>query len=534
MRKRLKKNLALITGMMLAVSAMVGILPQTAGTVIAASDKTITGLGTGVIADPTPGAGGWSYVYYGTYGGNNVKYRVLDTQTSDYGGSTMLLDCDSILERMQMDATFDMDRYNAPNDPYSTSYAYSWTNSTIYNWLNGNDFYGNTGVFTAAEKAAIVASSKSVELGGDGVGISYLDFQPLSGEHIFLLDAKEVTNTSYGYPNDSGNNALRVKTGTYPLWWLRSPIHDGSIHASFVFYEGVVDDDSVDHYHGVSPAFNLNLSSVIFSSLISGTSGDPGAAYKLTMKDTNMSVAVTGGSSISRSGTTITVPYTISGSNANNATQVSVVITDSAWTLGTPVTSGYTYLKLTVDTFGTTGTGTFTLPAAYADQTCGTDYYAYIVAEDVNTGNATDYASVPVSVTIPATSGSSISGPTNVPTVTASSEPEPPVNDMQEVEDKISEAIALGGTRVVRIEGYPALSYHVLEMLKEHPQITLVSEFTYDGLDYRITIPGSAVELDPSIKWYGPKYLFPMFYKYGTDTLPAVQAYLDKYESPAS
>jgi len=98
---------------------------------------------------------------------------------------------------------------------------------------------------------------------------------------------------------------------------------------------------------------------------------------------------------------------------------------------------------------------------------------------------------------------------------------------MQEVEDKISEAIALGGTRVVRIEGYPALSYHVLEMLKEHPQITLVSEFTYDGLDYRITIPGSAVELDPSIKWYGPKYLFPMFYKYGTDTQPAVQAYLD-------
>jgi len=83
----------------------------------------------------------------------------------------------------------------------------------------------------------------------------------------------------------------------------------------------------------------------------------------------------------------------------------------------------------------------------------------------------------------------------------------------------------------VYIKGYDTLSYHVLEMLKEHPQITLVSEFTYDGLDYRITIPGSAVKLDPSINWYGPKYLFPMFYMYGTDTLPAVQAYVDKYES---
>ena len=71
-------------------------------------------------------------------------------------------------------------------------------------------------------------------------------------------------------------------------------------------------------------------------------------------------------------------------------------------------------------------------------------------------------------------------------------------------------------------------------MLKDHPEITLVSEFSYDGLDYKITIPGSAVKLDPSVEWYGPKYLFPMFYMYGTDTAPAVQAYLDKYKNDAS
>ena len=105
---------------------------------------------------------------------------------------------------------------------------------------------------------------------------------------------------------------------------------------------------------------------------------------------------------------------------------------------------------------------------------------------------------------------------------------------MQEVEDKITSSIALGGRQTVCIEGYPALSYHVLEMLKDHPEITLVSEFSYDGLDYKITIPGSAVKLDPSVKWYGPKYLFPMFYMYGTDTAPAVQAYLDKYKNDAS
>ena len=243
MRKRLKKCLALITGIMFAVSAVVCILPPTAGTVTAAGDKTITGLGTGAIADPTPGAGGWSYVYYGTYGNNSVKYRVLDVQTTDFSGNTMLLDCDSILESMQMDATFDYYRYR--NDQtYRNSYAYSWTNSTIYNWLNGNDFYGNAGVFTAAEKAAIAASTKTGGSNNDGQGYASLDFQPLNGEHIFLLDAKEVTNTSYGYPSGQDNNPLRVKNGAHTWWWQRSPYP--STGAGAVTTQGFVNCNGVE------------------------------------------------------------------------------------------------------------------------------------------------------------------------------------------------------------------------------------------------------------------------------------------------
>ncbi|MBP5605131.1 MAG: hypothetical protein J6X60_06270, partial [Ruminiclostridium sp.] len=59
-------------------------------TVSAVGDKTITGLGTGAIANPTSGAGGWSYVYYGTYGDNSVKYRVLDKAATQFCGNTML------------------------------------------------------------------------------------------------------------------------------------------------------------------------------------------------------------------------------------------------------------------------------------------------------------------------------------------------------------------------------------------------------------------------------------------------------------
>ena len=111
-------------------------------------------------------------------------------------------------------------------------------------------------------------------------------------------------------------------------------------------------------------------------------------------------------------------------------------------------------------------------------------------------------------------------------TADASSEP---VNYMKEVEDDITAAIALGGPQTVCIKGYSALSYHVLEMLQQNPDVTLVSEFSFDGLDYKITIPGSAVKLNPDIDWYGPKYLFPMFYMYGSDPAPTLQAYLDKY-----
>lgn len=46
-------------------------------------------------------------------------------------------------------------------------------------------------------------------------------------------------------------------------------------------------------------------------------------------------------------------------------------------------------------------TGIFTLPAELADKTCGTDYYAYIIAEDVNGATESDYASAPVQITIP-------------------------------------------------------------------------------------------------------------------------------------
>ena len=391
--KLLKRGLASLLAAVLAVG-LLPMMPGNMATVKAADgDKTIAGLGTGMIADPTvPSADtdAWkgSYVYFGTYGGNSVKYRVLDSNTTVFGGKTMLLDCDSILE------THAFDEDGHANTGYTN--ANEWAGSDIRTYLNGT-FLTNTNNFSATEQSAIASSTKSVADGTDGNGWSYLSYASLSNDKIFFLDAKEATNTSYGYSNTNSDAANRKKTGGNAYWWLRSARTDNTNNAGRVFSGGNIVLLRVNSGKGgVSPAFNINLSSVLFSSVISGTKGETGAEYKLTLLDNDMTIA--GNGNVSRSGDTVTVPYTISGSNSGSVNQISVLITDKVYTDSNAQVMHYGALDISAGN----GTGTFTLPAELSDKVCGTDYYAYIIAEDVNGEKETDYASEPVSITVPA------------------------------------------------------------------------------------------------------------------------------------
>ena len=387
MGHKMKKWKVIIKGITAFLMAAVIAMSRIPGTdfvltAYADSDKTITGLCTGAIGNPTSGKGGWSYVYYGTYQGKQVKYRVLTTSTTDFDGRTMLLDCDSTIVNMQ----FDDD-------------SKEWYGSEIMAWLHG-DFAENG--FTRQEKAAIASSVKLSAAPGDGNGRRLiLEYAPLRGEQFFLLDAVEATRPSYGYANTYGSDANREKSGTNTWWWLRSPDHIDHNYGNYA--SGVGDDGGVVAFNvigslGVSPAFNINLGPVIFSSVISGSAGNAGAEYKLTIADNKMNITP---GTITRDGTTITVPYTITGANAGYANRVSVLITDSPYSAGTAATSGYTYKKLAVNSWSTSGTGTFTLPDEYANKTWGSDYHVYILAEQAHTGNEiklTDYASAPVEI----------------------------------------------------------------------------------------------------------------------------------------
>ena len=238
---------------MLSLAIVMGIIPGTdfVMPIYADGDKTISGLGTGAIANPTSGAGGWSYVYYGKYNRNPVKYRVLDKSTTEFnsdtdnanGRKTMLLDCDSTLDEYRFDVS---DNY--------------WGWSDIKRWLNGVDFLNKAGVFTDPERNAIATSTKISKVTGDG-DVSFLNYAALRGEQIFLLDAGEATRASYGY-SSTDSNSTRIKKGAGDWWWLRSPYDHSDRYAGFVDTLGLIHGYDVDrNITGVSPAFNIDLGS---------------------------------------------------------------------------------------------------------------------------------------------------------------------------------------------------------------------------------------------------------------------------------
>lgn len=92
--------------------------------------------------------------------------------------------------------------------------------------------------------------------------------------------------------------------------------------------------------------------------------------------------------------------------------------------------------------------------------------------------------------------------------------------------DRLAAAIALGGKQTIYWNEGTALPYSVMKTLQDNPNLTLVFSYTYLGVPYKVTIPGSAAKADLSIPWYGPLYLYAHYGRY--------QAPIDKAGTSAS
>lgn len=340
-------------------------------------------------------------VFFGNYFQSNrttkdpVKWRVL----SNAGGQLFLLS----------DQNLDALQYHTEREDVT------WETSTIRSWLNGYDASSNTGgsnginytgdnfldtAFSAKEQTAIAET--------EVVNEANTDYDTDGGndttDRIFLLSLTETSDRNYfpTYSSSISTNTAYVAdggkfgysmfgTGEANWWWLRSPGYY-RWYAAFIEWEdgtSVTDGNPVNNEStAVRPAFNLNLSSVLFTSAATGgkSAGANGLAavadysgsdWKLTLLDSSRTFAV---SNAMLGGNTVTFSY--SGAQTGVNEYLSAVIMDQNGTIA--------YYGRILQPGSASGTASLTLPSGV---TLSDTTKLYVFNEQYNGDKLTDYAS---------------------------------------------------------------------------------------------------------------------------------------------
>ena len=409
-----------LLSLLLTICLVVGLMPTAAFAAGTDTGKAIQLVDSGTAANI--GGGQADNIYFGTYqqssdgsGGYNtdpIKWRVLENAD----GQLFLLS----------DQNLDVFQYHTDNE------SVTWETSTMRSWLNGYDASHNTGgdsgidytsdnfigtAFSAKEQAAIA----DTEVFNDDNPTHGTEGGNNTTDQIFLLSIAEAQNSSYFADNSSriATNTAYVAgggklgssymngVGEANYWWLRSP-GDLDHRAAGVSVDGGV--GRYGHsvriaYNAVRPAFNLDLTSVLFTSAAVGGKipaassggnqggeaadaifeiGDyDGSEWKLTLLDNSRNFAVTEEAASGKPGDTITLNYT--GATTGTNEYISVIIADS---------SGAQYYGRVAQPTATDGKVEITIPSGLADGT----YTLYVFSEQYNGGEQddtklTDYAS---------------------------------------------------------------------------------------------------------------------------------------------
>lgn len=293
-------------------------------------------------------------VFFGNYFQSNrttkdpVKWRVL----SNAGGQLFLLS----------DQNLDALQYHTEREDVT------WETSTIRSWLNGYDASSNTGgsngidytgdnflntAFSAKEQTAIAETAVVNDDNTDYNENASTDAGKDTTDRIFLLSLTETYNkkhfpnycfsTNTAYVADGGKFGYSMYgVGESDSWWLRSPGSDQS-RAAFIDWEdgsSVTDGNPVNNKEiAVRPAFNLNLSSVLFTSAatdgksagangLAAVADYSGSDWKLTLLDSSRTFAV---SNAMLGGNTVTFSY--SGAQTGVNEYLSAVIMDQNGTI---------------------------------------------------------------------------------------------------------------------------------------------------------------------------------------------------------
>ncbi len=358
--------------------------------------------GTGSIHGYDTSAGGYSYIYYGTWRNSPIKWRVLDTKANTGAADALFLLTDECLYPLPGDLYACYIQFNPANKPDR----HLWKDSTLQNWFKSTFYSGENSAFTSAERALIPATTQASSVFSyKAPGASSWDpgmrFQicALEAEHVFAPSIQDVVNAAYGFTDSASRIAGPSNSlGPGTRYWLRS--FEISEQLPFMVGEDAsLMGDWGDNPSAVRPAMNLSTAgnNILFVSAAEGGKPAGGLAeiseytgneWKLTLLDSSRSgfaVTTTDLSAYTRGGT-VKIGYT--GAKTGTNEYVSAMILDAA---GNPAYYGRSSAALTDEN----GTAELTIPAL-AEGT----YTLKVFNEQYNGDKMTDLASAFADVTL--------------------------------------------------------------------------------------------------------------------------------------
>ena len=369
---------------------------------------------------------------------------------------------------------------------------------------------------TTGENGAVAL--KTLTGGNPNYGVSGHNENDISGPTVsdavmWPLSVAEANQLNRDFWNFRGND-----------WWLRSPGRGDDYAACVgIGFLNPSGKDVTSNRFDMRAAFNLNLSSIIFTSAAEGgkSSGSVGAGaltepsaydgnsgWKLTVLDSSRSFTASRADSASvPSGDTIVIDYT--GATVGSNEFVSAILLDSSGNL-------LYYGKIQSKFSGNADDSALvTIPDGLTDGT----YTLKIFSEQCNGDKLTDLASAfsSINITVDASAPRTytLPVPASVPISISVADGEAENEESQVstkkdwleiVDDAIDEAIKKGEAQIY-LWGVTGLPITTMRKLKDNPQITLVLNYTYENVEYNVTIPGKNVVVDDTIPWYGPLYL---------------------------
>ena len=384
-----------LLAILLCLCMVATLLPTTA--FAADGDKTIM-LGTSGIKDPTENIDSRgkyytpnSYIYSGKNGNTPIKWRVLDADKANNGSTDgmFLLSEHLLANGVQFEAAWDSDDGDGQTNPNA------WQYSDAQEWCS--NFATNSSNFSPTEQGAMLGVEKTDNGESNLYSCDWGESGLTSNDKMFFLSVRELADYVGSYDKAPGLAATFVD-GSSDVWWLRSPYANYPVYAGAVPGDGRVSCSLVALEWTARPAFNLNLTSVLFTSAAANGKqeglnkiGDYNDnEWKLTLLDNSRNFAVTKATASGKPGDTITLNYT--GATTGENEYISVIIADE---------NGAQYYGRVAQPTETDGTVEITIPSGLADGS----YTLNVFSEQYNGDYKTDFASNfdPVTLTVDTT-----------------------------------------------------------------------------------------------------------------------------------